>query len=431
MIKCFTRANEVKVRGHMEKTYIINAKRTAIGKFLGSLYEADPTEVCTQLIQKGFQEINSKGKSILCDVESVIVGNVISAGMGQGIARKIALSAGVPQTTPAYSLNMVCGSGMQAIRSAMNEIQSGMDLVLCGGLEFMSNIPYATNSYIRLGKKFGDFNMVDLMTHDGLLDSFSGVHMGITAENIAKAYGITRQEQDEYSDLTRKRAISAIDSGKFKQEIVKIILRDYKGNEYSFDLDEFPNRGSNLEKLQTLKPTFLKNGNGTVTAGNTSGINDGAAFLLVASEKYCKENGIVPIAELCEGVSVGCDPQLMGLGAFYAIQKLLRKTEKKLSDIDYFEINEAFAAQVLGCYRLLADEYGCSVNEIIRRSNIYGSGIGLGHPLGATGARIVVTLAHILEHGKGEYGIASLCIGGGMGTAVLLRKVDENEFIKG
>lgn len=418
------------MRGYMVKKYIINAKRTAIGKFLGSLYEADPTEVCTQLIQKGFKEINSKGKCILGDVESVIIGNVIPAGMGQGIARKIALSSGVPQSTPAYSLNMVCGSGMQALRSAMNEIQCGTNLVLCGGLEFMSNIPYATSSYIRLGKKFGDFNMIDLMTHDGLLDSFTGVHMGITAENIAKKYGITRQKQDEYSDLTRKRAISAIDSGKFKDEIVQIVLCDYKGREYTFDTDEFPNRESSLEKLRTLKPTFLKNGSGTVTAGNTSGINDGAAFLLVASEKYCRENGIVPIAELCEGVATGCEPQLMGLGAFFAIQKLLKITKKRLSDISYFEINEAFAAQILGCYKLLAEEYGCSVNEIIRRCNIYGSGIGLGHPLGATGARIVVTLAHILKYSKGEYGIASLCIGGGMGTAVLLKKVDENEFIK-
>lgn len=417
-------------RGYMEKVYIIDAKRTAIGKFLGSLYEANPAEVCSKLIQKGFQLKNADEKSVLNDVESVIIGNVISAGTGQGIARKIALMAGVPQNVPAYSLNMVCGSSMQAIKNALVEIRCGADLILCGGFEFMSNIPYATNSYIRLGKKFGDFKMIDLMTHDGLIDSINGIHMGITAENIAQKYKITRKEQDEYSHLARQRAISAIDSGKFVEEIVSIVLHDYKGREYIFDTDEFPNRESTLEKLASLKPTFLKNERGTVTAGNTSGINDGAAFLLLASEKYCKENRIIPIVEICEGIVTGCDPQMMGLGPYYAIEKLLRVTGKGIDDIDYFEINEAFAAQILGCYKLLSKEYNCSVEEIIKRSNIYGSGIGLGHPLGATGARIVVTLMHILKHSKEQYGIASLCIGGGMGAAVLLRKVDENEFIE-
>ena len=222
----------------MSRIFIIEAKRTAIGKFLGSLYEADPAEVCVQLIKSGFE------KEQLSDVESVIVGNVISAGAGQGIARKIAVLSGIPITTPAYSLNMVCGSGMQAVLNGVREIRCGARVVLCGGFEFMSNIPYATNSYIRLGKKFGDFSMIDLMTHDGLLDAFSGEHMGITAENVAKECKINRKEQDEYAYLSQQRAISAVDSGVFKDEIVPVTLHDYRGREYVFETDEFPNRQS-------------------------------------------------------------------------------------------------------------------------------------------------------------------------------------------
>ena len=407
------------------RIFIIDAKRTAIGKFLGSLYETDPAEVCAQVIKNGFTHLEC-----LQDAESVIIGNVISAGTGQGIARKIAVLSGVPQEVPAYSLNMVCGSGMQAIKNGMNEIKCGSNVVLCGGFEFMSNIPYATNSYIRLGKKFGDFTMTDLMTHDGLIDSFSGVHMGITAENIAKTYNITRKEQDEYSFMAQKRAIKAVDEGKFKEEIVPVRLKNYKKEEYIFETDEFPNRKSTAEKLATLKPTFIKDGTGTVTAGSSSGINDGAAFLLLASEEYCKEKDIEPIAEIVDGVAVGCDPQLMGLGPYYAVKKLIEKTGIEFQDVNYLEINEAFAAQVLGCIRLLVEEYNVSEESIIKHCNIYGSGLGLGHPLGATGARITTTLAYILKNGKGKYGIASLCIGGGMGAALLLKKVEEDEFVK-
>ena len=406
----------------MNRIFIIDAKRTAIGKFLGSLYEADPADVCVQLLKNGFEE------EILHEVESVIIGNVISAGEGQGIARKIAILSGIPVTTPAYSLNMVCGSGLQAILNGIKEIQCGAKLVLCGGFEFMSNIPYATNSYIRLGKKFGDFTMIDLMTHDGLLDAFSGVHMGITAENVAKECGITREEQDEYAYISQQRAISAVDSGVFKDEIVPVILQDYKGREYIFDTDEFPNRESTPEKLKSLKPTFLKDGTGTITAGNTSGINDGASFLLLASEDYCKEKKIHPLAEVVNGVVVGCEPQLMGLGPYYAVKDLLKKTKMEFKDIAYFEVNEAFAAQVLGCYKLLSEEYSDSMENIIKKSNIYGSGLGLGHPLGATGARITTTLSHILKKKNGKYGIASLCIGGGMGAAIMLRGT--SDFVK-
>ena len=374
----------------MKKVFIVNAKRTAIGKFLGSFYESDPSDVCVQLIKKGFVA-ESK---LFSDIDYFILGNVISAGMGQGIARKISISAGIPEKVPAYIVSMVCGSGMQAIRSAVNEIKCGANLVMCGGLEFMSNIPYATNSYIRLGKKFGDFTMIDLMTHDGLIDSFSGVHMGITAENIAKKYNINRDEQEEYSYKAIQRAIKAVDGGKFKEEIVPIILKDYKNREYTFITDEFLNRESTRQKMRNLKPTFIKDGTGTITAATASGINDGASFLLVASEDYC----------------------------------LLSKLKLNFADIDYCEMNEAFAAQTLGCIKLLSNEYKIKEDDIIEKTNIYGSGLGLGHPLGCTGSRITTTLAYILKNCNSKYGISTLCIGGGMGEAMLLRKVEDNEF---
>lgn len=409
----------------MKKVYLLNSKRTAIGKFLGSFYEADAVAISAQVLQDVFAEKNYSME----DVDSVIVGNVISAGLGQGAARNIAISAGVSQTVPAYAVNMVCGSGMKAVLNGINEIRCGdSNLVVSGGLEFMSNIPFATDSYIRLGKKFGDFNMMDLMTHDGLIDAFSGVHMGITAENIAHELNITREAQDDYAYLTQQRAIKAVDSGEFISEITPITLKDWKKREYVFKEDEYINRASTREKLATLKPTFLKNEDGTVTAGNTSGINDGAAFCLLASEEYIAEHHIIPEFEIVDGVSIGCDPQLMGLGPYYAIKRLLQKTKLDFNAIDCFEINEAFAAQVLGTYKMIGHEYGISVEEIIEKSNLLGSGIGLGHPLGATGARLITTISHLMHRKNYKYGIASLCIGGGQGTAVLLRKVEQDEF---
>ena len=402
---------EVKV----QRIFIIDGKRTAIGKFLGSLYEADPAQVCSELIKGLCTEKQLK------EIETCIMGVAIPAGMGQGIARKIAISSGIPESVPSYSVNMVCGSGMQAIRCAVNEIKCGMNLVLCGGIEFMSNIPFCTNSYIRLGKRFGDFSMTDLLTHDGLIDSFSGVHMGITAENIAKKYSITREEQDKYSYFAQQRAIKAVDNNCFAEEIVPIHLKDYKGREYVFECDEFPNRSSTPEKIASLKPTFIKTGGGTVTAASSSGINDGAAFLLLASEEYCMKNNISPLAEIIDTSFVGCDPQYMGLGPYFAISKLLNQTKIDIENVNLFEINEAFAAQFLGCIKLLSKKYNISEESFIEKTNLLGSGLGLGHPLGATGARITVTLAHLLKSHNKQFGIASLCIGGGMGGAILLK----------
>ena len=401
----------------MSKVFILNSKRTAIGKFLGSFYECDVTDVCVQLAQELLKGYKKE------DIDEIVFGNVVSAGLGQGVARAIAVKSGIPIEKPAYTVGMVCGSGMQAAINGFKSIKCGNQLELVGGLEFMSNIPYATDSYIRLGKKFGDFNMKDLMVHDGLTDAFSGVHMGITAENIAKDLHITREEQDSYAYLAQQRAIKAVDNGEFKDEIVPIKLKDWKHREYVFEVDEFPNRESTPEKLASLKTTFIKDETGTITAGTASGINDGASFMLMASEEYCKKNNVEPRIEFVDAVSVGCDPQKMGLGPFYAISKLLDKTKIDFRDIDIFEINEAFAAQLLGCHKLFAEKYGVTVDYMIDRTNVNGSGLALGHPLGASGARIITTLAHYMEKHDVEYGIASLCIGGGQGTAVLLRKV--------
>lgn len=396
--------------------YLVNAKRTAIGKFLGSFYEKDPCFVSSEVIKSLLDGIDKS------DVDMTIVGNVISANMGQAFFRKIAIDAGIPQEKPAYAVNMVCGSGMMAVINAIKEVKCGANLVVAGGVEFMSNIPYATNTYLRLGKKFGDFKMTDLMVSDGLTDAFSGIHMGVTAENIAKKYNISREEQDEYAWLAQERAINGVDSGAFKEEIVPIKLKDYKGKEFVFDTDEFPNRNSTPEKISSLAPTFIKDGTGTVTAASASGINDGAAFVTVASEDYVKSHSIEPLAKISGYASVGCDPQYMGLGPYYAITKLLHEKDLTIDDIDIFEINEAFAAQVLGSMKLLAEEFDTTVENIIGKTNINGSGLGLGHPLGATGARIITTLAYQMRKRNSKYGVASLCIGGGQGTAILLER---------
>lgn len=401
------------------KKYIISAKRSAIGKFLGSLYEQNIVDVSTQLIKKGFDS------KLLSDVEEVILGNVYSSNLGQAVARTIAIKSGCGKenSVPAYSINEVCGSGMQAVINACHEIEFGKNLVMAGGIEFMSNVPYATESYLRLGQKNGNFSMADLMIKDGLVDNISKVHMGVTAENIAKKYNISREKQDEYSWMSQHRTIDAIDTGKFKDEIVPLELKDYRNRPYLFDTDEFPNRESTKEKMSSLKPSFVKDGTGTLTPANTSGVNDGVSFLLIASEDYCKKNNIKPIVEIVDSSVIACDPQLMGLGPYYAIKDLLTKTKIDFKSIDYFEINEAFAAQALGSFGLLEKEYSVDEKYITDRCNIYGSGLGLGHPLGCTGSRIVTTLSHIMNNNKCTYGIASLCIGGGMGAAVLLKKV--------
>ena len=394
---------------------IIDAKRSAIGKFMGTLAGSDPAQISAQVIRGGFDA------SLIARVQEVIVGNVYAAGLGQGVARKIAVLSGVPVESPAYSVNMVCGSGMQAVINGCMEICMGKDLVLAGGFEFMSNVPFAANG-LRAGKKLGDFAMTDLILKDGLTDTFSGLHMGMTAENIAKKYDITREAQDAFSWDALKKAIAAVDGGRFKDEIVPVTIKDKKGRETVFDTDEHPNRTSTPEKIASLSTAFLKDGTGTVTAANSSGINDGAAFVMLATEDFCRENGIEPLCTIKAGTTAGCDPQYMGLGPVYAVSSLVEETGIDFGSIETLELNEAFAAQALGTVRLLAQKYGTTEQEILSITNLCGSGLGLGHPLGATGARIIVTLSHFMKNENKTRGVASLCIGGGMGAAVLLER---------
>ncbi len=356
-------------------------------------------------------------------LDEVIVGNILPAGQGQGVGRQVALKAGIPQSVPAYSLNMACGSGMKAVMTAYANIQAGLHhLVMAGGTESMSTAPYLIPSKAREGFKMGDFTTVDHMIHDALTDSFSGVHMGLTAENIAQKHQITRQAQDEFALYSQKKAIAAVDSGQFVDEIVPITIK-VKKDELVFAQDEYPNRTTNADKLKALRPAFKPDG--SVTAGNASGINDGASFTLVASEQALAEFKLTPLAEVIGIGQGGVDPQYMGLGPVPAIAKALKMAGLRLQDIDLIELNEAFAAQSLGVVRELSLEHGMAEQEILARTNLYGGAIALGHPVGASGNRILVTLLHAMAKRNVTYGLASLCIGGGMGTAIILKRTEE------
>lgn len=398
------------------KIKIINAKRSAIGKFRGSLSGQDISDISVQVLKRTITDTSI----VADDISLCVFGNVYSSGLGQGLARKIALDSGLSSSVVAYSINMVCGSGMQAISNVCDHIKRNGGVGVAGGYEFMSNVPFATDASNRNSKIFGDREFIDLLLKDGLIDSSLNIHMGKTAENIANKMNISRIEQDKFAFLTKSRASKAINSKYFSREIVPVIVKNHHGKNKKFYTDEFI-RKSSLSKLSKLKPCFVKNGNGTVTPGNSSGINDGVAFLALADEQYCIKHKIDAPIEVVDCVSVGCDNKMMGLGPYYAIKKLLDKHRLNMKDIGIFEINEAFSAQILGCIKLLAKYYGVSEKYIINKTNPHGSGLGLGHPLGCTGARIVVTLYHEMLHKKCKYGIASLCIGGGMGIAMLLK----------
>lgn len=398
------------------KTYIVAAKRTAIGKFLGTTLHLSAVDLGSKVIRNIIEETGIDPANI----DEVIVGNVLSAGQGQGVARQCAIKGGVPQEVPAYGVNMICGSGMKAVLNAVTGIRSGFEnLVLAGGTESMSTAGYVIPGNVRDGHRMGQLGAIDHMVHDGLTDAFSGQHMGITAENIAERYGITREEQDEFSLESQRRAIAAIDEGRFKDEIVPVEYK-VKKEVKVFDTDEFPNRTTSAEKLSRLRPAFK--GDGTVTAGNASGINDGASFLLVASEEAVKKYGLKPLCEIVGIGQGGVDPQVMGLGPVPAIRMALKNAGLKLEQMDVIELNEAFAAQSLGVIRELTQEHGVTKEWISEHTNLNGGAIALGHPIGASGNRIIVSLIHEMLRKDAEYGLASLCIGGGMGTAIVLKK---------
>ncbi|MBQ9536132.1 MAG: acetyl-CoA C-acetyltransferase [Clostridia bacterium] len=401
----------------MGKVYLVAARRSAIGSMLGSLKDAAPTWIGAQVLRAVIKDAGVDPAKL----DEVIVGNVLSAGLKQGPARQVAIGAGVPVEVPAYAVNMVCGSGMKTVMNAAAEIAAGKaDLIAAGGTEVMSAAPYLVGGKVRSGNKMGEMKLTDHMLLDSLTDAYGDMHMGITAENVAERYGITREMQDEFAIESQRKAIEAQDAGKFVDEIVPLTVKVGR-EEIEFAADEYINRKTTPEKLATLRPAFKKDG--TVTAGNASGINDGASFVLLAGERAVIEYGLKPMAELIGWGQGGVEPEVMGLGPVPAIKNALKDAGMKLSEIELLELNEAFAAQSLGVVKLLAEQHDLSEEEIRARTNVNGGAIALGHPVGASGNRIIVTLAHELRRSGKTYGLASLCIGGGMGTAVILKRV--------
>lgn len=403
----------------MEKVYIVGAKRTPIGSFLGSLKSVSAVKLASQAIRGALEQAQVQST----DVTEVILGNVLSAGLGQGIARQAAIGAGLSIEVPAYSLNMVCGSGLKAVANGMSMIQSGLaQVVVTGGTESMSNAPFLVDGVIRSGRKMGHMNFTDSMLHDGLTDAFEGYHMGITAENVAREFGVSRGEQDQFAIRSQEKAIIAQDSGKFTDEIVPVVVETRAGVEEVAE-DEYINRTTTLEKMTNLRPVFKADG--TVTAANASGLNDGASAIILASGQLAAAQQLPIMAEVIAIGQGGVDPSVMGIGPVPAIKKALEAANLTLADIDLFELNEAFAAQSLAVMNELAAESGESVETLSERMNVNGGAIALGHPIGASGNRILVTLLYELKRRNLTYGLASLCIGGGMGLAVIIKNVED------
>jgi acetyl-CoA C-acetyltransferase len=400
-----------------QKVFIVGAKRSPIGAFLGTLKDLHPVELGTQVLKQLLADTNVPKDKI----DEVIVGNVIQAGLGQNIARQISIKAGLSNEIPAYTLNMVCGSGMKSVMNAYVGIQSGFSqLVVAGGVESMSGAPYVVTSKVRDGVKMGSLDMKDTILQDALHDSFTpGMHMGITAENIAAKHQLTREELDGFALGSQQKAIQAVDSGRFSDEIVPIEIKTKKET-IVFANDEYPNRGTNAEKMAKLRPAFKNDG--LVTAGSSSGINDGASFMILASEAMVKAYNLPVLGEIVAVGQGGVDPNVMGLGPVPAIKDVLQRANMKLSDMELLELNEAFAAQSLGVVNELAEAHGVSKQALLEKTNVNGGAIALGHPVGVSGNRIIVTLIHELKKQDKHMGLASLCIGGGMGTAIIVKR---------
>ncbi|MGS0971754.1 MAG: acetyl-CoA C-acetyltransferase [Candidatus Izemoplasmataceae bacterium] len=402
----------------MSKVFIVSAKRTPIGSFTGSLSTVHPADLGSTVVKNILEETKIPKDAI----DELIVGNILPAGIGQGLGRQISIGSGIPVSVPAYSLNMVCGSGMKTIINAYTSIKAGIhNLVIVGGSESMSRAPFISPHEIRSGMKMGGIVLKDHMIDDALTDVFNNVHMGITAENIVDKYELTREEQDEFAIHSQEKAIKAVDEGRFKDEIVPVVVKHRKGEDI-IDTDEYPNRRTSLEKLGTLRAAFKKGG--SVTAGNSSGINDGASFMLVASEEAVKKYNLTPLVEVVGFGQGGVEPLYMGLGPVPAIKNALVSANMKLSDMELLELNEAFAAQSLGVIKELVDQHDLTKDEILERTNVNGGAIALGHPVGASGNRITTTLIHEMKKRNLTYGLASLCIGGGMGTAIIVKNVE-------
>ena len=390
----------------MKEVVIVAAGRTAIGAFLGTLANVPATDLGTTVVKGLLEKSGVKPE----DVEEVILGQILSAGTGQGPARQVSINSGIPYTATAYSLNMLCGSGLRAVELAVQQIQLGEhDVVVAGGIESMDMSPHILPGS-RNGVKMGPWKMEDTMLRDGLTEVFNGYHMGVTAENIAKQYEITRKEQDEFALGSQVKAGAAMEAGKFKDEIIPVIIPQRRKDPIIFDTDEHPKPKTTIETLAKLRPAFDKEG--TVTAGSASGINDGAAAVIVMSAEKAEELGLKPLAKVVSYASAGVDPKIMGTGPIPASKKVLEKSGWTVDDLDLIEANEAFAAQAISVNR----DMGWDVNKV----NVNGGAIALGHPIGASGCRILVTLIHEMKKRGAKKGLATLCIGGGMGTAITI-----------
>ncbi|MDF2885355.1 MAG: acetyl-CoA acetyltransferase [Clostridiaceae bacterium] len=391
----------------MKEVVIVSAVRTAIGAFGKSLKDVPAVDLGAAVIKEAVKRARIKPE----EINEVILGNVLQAGLGQNPARQAAVKAGLPVEVPAFTLNKVCGSGLRTVSLAAQIIKSGdADIIVAGGMENMSRAPYLADS-ARFGSKMGNRELVDEMIKDGLWDAFNDYHMGITAENIAEKWKITREEQDKFALESQNKAEKAIKNGEFKKEIVPIVVKMRK-DKFIFDTDEQPRFGSNIESLSKLKSCFKKDG--TVTAGNASGLNDGAAALVIMSADKARELGIKPLAKIVSYASAGVDPDIMGYGAFHATKAALEKGNLKVEDLDLIEANEAFASQSIA----VTKDLKVDINKV----NVNGGATALGHPIGASGARILVTLLHAMEKRGVKKGLATLCIGGGQGTALIVER---------
>jgi len=429
----------------MSEVVIVSAVRTAIGGFGGGLKEYTAAKLGSVVIKDVLKRVGLRpkpgarllgygpaalagdGQSELekkyydwpeelkeIQIDEVVMGNVLQAAQGQNPGRQAMIYAGLPKETPAFTVNKICGSGLKAVIAGAQSIMLGdAEVVLAGGMESMSNAPYAMTR-ARWGYRMdisGKGEVLDLMVYDGLYELYYGYHMGVTAENIASKYGFTREDQDKLGLMSHQRAMAAIKDGTFKQEIVPVVTPQKKGDPVIFDTDERPMETS-MEKMAKLPPAFKKDG--TVTAGNASGINDGAAAVLLMSAKKAKEMGLEPIVKIKAYASGGVDPAYMGLGVVPAVKKALEKAKRTVKDLDVVELNEACASQAMGCVRELGFD--------LDKTNVHGSGISLGHPIGATGSRVLVTLAYEMKRRNLKHGLATMCIGGGMGIAMVVER---------
>ncbi len=392
----------------MKNVVIVSAARTPVGSFGGAFKSVSAVDLGVVAAKEAIARAGIKPE----DVDEAIIGNVLQAGLGQNVARQVILHAGLPETTPAMTINKVCGSGLRAVSLAAQIIKAGdADVVLAGGTESMSCAPFLLND-ARWGARMGEKKLVDEMIKDGLWDAFNDYHMGVTAENVAKEYDVTRDDQDEIAAVSQQRASKARAEGIFDEEIVPVEVKGRKGKVTIVDKDEYIRDGVTKESISGMKPAFIKDG--TVTAANASGINDGAAMVIVMSEEKAKELGVEPMAKIASYASAGVDPKIMGTGPIPSSRKAMEKAGWEFSELDLVEANEAFAAQAGAVAKTLGLD--------MEKTNVNGGAIAIGHPIGASGARILTTLLYEMKRRDAKKGLATLCIGGGMGTALTVER---------